>query len=72
MLLPLARGGGDARIREYCAATGTPADPTTLEALARAYWIARVGRDLRTFADRPARRRWMDENVHRPLAALAS
>ena len=71
-LWPLARDGGDERVRAYCEATGTPGDLDTLEALAIAYWLSRVGRDLRTFADRAGRRTWMAENVHRPLAALGN
>jgi hypothetical protein len=71
-LWPLARAGGDARVRGHCAAVGVPHDPATLEALAIAYWLTRVARDLRTFADRPARGDWMNDNVRRPLAELAS
>jgi aminoglycoside phosphotransferase (APT) family kinase protein len=70
-LWPLARSGGDARLRSHCAAVGVPDDPGTLEALAVAYWLTRVARDLRTFADRPARRDWMDANVRLPLTELA-
>jgi aminoglycoside phosphotransferase (APT) family kinase protein len=72
VLWPLARAGGDARMRSYCASTGTPGDRGTLEALAVAYWLVRVGRELRTFADRPRRPVWMTANLHAPLAALAS
>ncbi|HKH16906.1 MAG TPA: hypothetical protein VKA57_05220 [Solirubrobacteraceae bacterium] len=70
VLWPLTAAGGDAGIREYCAATGTPDDAGTLEALAVAYWLGRVARDLRTFADRAHRPDWMAGNVHRPLATL--
>ena len=70
-LWPLAREGGNREIGAYCEATSTPKDPATLEALAIAYWLTRVGRDLRTFADRSHRRFWMTENIHRPLAVLA-
>jgi aminoglycoside phosphotransferase (APT) family kinase protein len=69
-LWPLAAAGGSPDIRRYCAATATPADADTLEALAIAYWLGRVARDLRTFADRPHRPQWMADNVHRPLAEL--
>jgi aminoglycoside phosphotransferase (APT) family kinase protein len=69
-LWPLARAGNDARIRRYCERTGTAAEPRTLEALAVAYWLGRVARDLRTFGDRTARTTWMDVNFHGPLAAL--
>jgi aminoglycoside phosphotransferase (APT) family kinase protein len=71
VLLPLAHGGGDARMRRYCAATATPGAASTLEGLALAYWVSRVGRDLRTYQNRPGRRAWMDANLHRPLQALA-
>jgi hypothetical protein len=70
-LWPLARSGGDARLRSHCAAVGVPGDPATLEALAIAYWLTRVARDLRTFADRPARGDWMESNLGRPLTELA-
>jgi aminoglycoside phosphotransferase (APT) family kinase protein len=71
VLLPLAQGGGDARMRRYCAATATPGAASTLEGLALAYWVSRVGRDLRTYQNRPGRRAWMDANLHRPLEELA-
>ena len=70
-LWPLARAGGDARLRSHCAAVGVPDDPDTLEALAIAYWLTRVARDLRTFADRPVRGDWMESNLRRPLTELA-
>lgn len=70
VLWPLARAGGDRRMHEYAEATGTPRDPRTLEALARAYWVRRVARDLRDYPDRQVRRRWMAENVHIPLGEL--
>jgi aminoglycoside phosphotransferase (APT) family kinase protein len=70
VLLPLARRGGDERLRGYCAATGSRSDSGTLEALALAYWASRVGRDLRVYRDRPGRPRWMNDNLHRPLSEL--
>jgi aminoglycoside phosphotransferase (APT) family kinase protein len=70
-LWPLARAGGDVRLRSHCAAVGVRDDPATLEALAIAYWLTRVARDMRTFADRPARGDWMEANVRRPLMQLA-
>jgi aminoglycoside phosphotransferase (APT) family kinase protein len=69
-LWPLARAGGDARLRECCACTGVPADGATLDALAVAFWLSRVARDVRTFADRATRPTWIADNVHDPLAAL--
>jgi aminoglycoside phosphotransferase (APT) family kinase protein len=71
VLLPLARDGGDARMRRYCAATATPSGASTLEGLALAYWVSRVGRDLRTFENRPSRRAWMEANLHQPVRELA-
>lgn len=71
VLLPLAQRGGDARMRRYCAATATPSEASTLEGLALAYWVSRVGRDLRTYENRPSRLAWMDANLHRPLRELA-
>jgi aminoglycoside phosphotransferase (APT) family kinase protein len=71
VLLPLAKRGGDARMRRYCEATATSSSPPTLEGLALAYWVSRVGRDLRTYENRPRRKAWMDANLHQPLAKLA-
>lgn len=70
-LWPLARRGGDARLQAYCRATGTPSEPEVLEALVTAYWLNRVARDLRTFADRGERPAWLEANLHEPLAHLA-
>jgi len=70
-LWPLARRGGDARLQAYCRATGTPSVPEVLEALVTAYWLTRVARDLRTFADRGDRPAWLEANLHEPLAHLA-
>jgi hypothetical protein len=69
-LWPLARAGGDRRLREACLATGTPSDAATLTALAVGYWLSRVARDVRTFPDRLARPDWMAVNVVRPLGQL--
>jgi aminoglycoside phosphotransferase (APT) family kinase protein len=71
VLWPLAQAGGDARMRRYCEATGTPRSASTLEGLALAYWVSRVGRDLRTYQNRPSRAAWMDANLHEPLRQLA-
>ena len=70
VLWPLVRAGGDRRMHEYAEATGTPRDARTLRALARAYWLRRVARDLRDYPDRQVRRRWIAENIHAPLAEL--
>jgi len=69
-LWPLAAAGGTPEIRRYCETTATPSRSGTLEALAIAYWLGRVARDLRTFSDRPHRPQWMADNVHQPLAEL--
>ena len=69
-LWPLARRGDDPALLAYCEATELP--PDALEPLAVAYWLERVARDLRTFADRAGRLAWIDVNVLRPLAALDS
>lgn len=70
VLWPLARAGGDERLRRYSDATETPADVRTLEALTVAYWLDRLARDLRPFHDHPRRPGWLAENVDAPLAAL--
>jgi aminoglycoside phosphotransferase (APT) family kinase protein len=70
VLLPVAQRGGDSCMRRYCEATATPAAAWTLEGLALAYWVSRVGRDLRSYANRPSRRAWMDANLHQPLGKL--
>jgi aminoglycoside phosphotransferase (APT) family kinase protein len=71
-LWPLARAGGDARIRAYCAATETPGEPATLLALSEAYWLTRVARDLREFSDRARRDEWLELNLRRPLREIRS
>jgi Phosphotransferase enzyme family len=71
-LWPLARAGGDTRLRRCLARTGAPDDPATLEGLAVAYWLSRVARDVRTFADRTRRPTWMAVNLVNPLANLLS
>jgi len=70
IIWPLARAGGDERVREYCMRTGTPSDTRTLEDLAKAYWTVRVARAVKLSSRRRANRRWMEQNVHRPLAEL--
>jgi hypothetical protein len=70
VLWPLARSGGDLNLRSYCEATGTPADPETLLALAQAYWLARTARDVEAFpsARTPS---WLELNLRRPLDYVA-
>lgn len=45
-------------------------DPATIEALVWAYWLGRLARDVRTFADRASRGAWLDLNLQRPLNAI--
>ena len=71
VLRPLALVGGDERIRRYCAASGIPADPKTLEAFTVSWWLQRVAHDLRDCPDKLARPRWLEENVVAPLVTLA-
>jgi hypothetical protein len=71
MLWPLVQEGGDERIDEYCAGTGTPCDQRTLEALAASYWIVRLARRLRPyFGDTPPPTQWLAENLHDPIELL--
>jgi glycosyltransferase involved in cell wall biosynthesis len=70
LIWPLARSGGDERMRAYADRTGTPADARTLEALAVASWLAHVARDLVPYAHRQ-RAAWLEPNVAAPLRALA-
>lgn len=72
ILWPLARAGGDAWMREHCAARGLDSDPRVLEALAVAYWLTRVARDLTMFPDRQTRVEWLQLNVVEPARALAA
>jgi glycosyltransferase involved in cell wall biosynthesis len=69
LVWPLARSGGDDRMRAYAHRTGTPADAGTLEALAVASWLAHVARDLLPFAHRQ-RAAWLEQNVGDPVRAL--
>jgi aminoglycoside phosphotransferase (APT) family kinase protein len=71
VLLPLARTGGDERIRAYCSATGTPADPGTLTALAAAYWANRAARAIRDWPLRARLPDWVADNLQRPLRELS-
>ncbi len=72
VLWPLARAGGDARMHEHCAARGVDPDPHVLEALAIAYWLTRVARDLLTFPDRAGRPAWLALNVVEPARDLTA
>jgi aminoglycoside phosphotransferase (APT) family kinase protein len=62
-LIPWARQGGDALTRRYCAAVGFEPDPETLEALVLAYWLDRLGYQIRTHRYRHSQERWLARNV---------
>jgi phosphotransferase family enzyme len=70
VLWPLGREGGDRRTRDYCAAASVPVARGTLEALAIAYWLDRLARDLRPFIERATHAPWLDVNARAPLAEL--
>jgi hypothetical protein len=70
VLLPLARQGGDERIRAYCEATNTPPEVDLLEAVVGVYWVSRTARSVREHPLRAERKSWVDENVRRPLDLL--
>jgi hypothetical protein len=70
VLWPLNRDGGNRLMRDYCAATGVRLAAPTLEALAIAYWLDRLARDLRPFVERGAHAAWLDVNARAPLAEL--
>lgn len=62
-LLPAARAGGDAPMRTYCERLGLALSPVQLEAIAIAWWLERVARELQTYGDRVKRPIWIQENV---------
>ncbi len=68
-LLPLARSG-DPGLAGVCERLGVAAAPASVEALVVAYWLGRVARDVRMFADRQGRSAWMEQNVWAPLRAF--
>lgn len=72
VLWPLAQGGGDQRIRLYCADTGTPCDVRTLEGLTMAHWLLRTARAGLNRVERMGYRRWFDDNIAVPLTQLRS
>jgi Phosphotransferase enzyme family len=71
-LLPWAQRGSDAATREYCRRVGVEPLPDTLVALVAAYWLDRLAYQLATYADRAARRRWIERNVAFVLRTLAA
>ena len=70
VLLPLARSGGHERLIEYCRRLGLPHDPDTLEALAVAYWLNRVARQLAPLSVFPQREGWAQRNLRGPIREL--
>ncbi len=70
VLWPLAKRGGDERIRLYCAETGTPCDVRTLEGLAMAHWLLRTARDGLVRVERVRSRRWFADNILIPLTHM--
>ena len=72
VLWPLAASGGDEHIDAYHDATGMERSRATLLALAHAYWLIRVARDLERFHAGADRNEWVEINVRRPLAELRS
>jgi len=72
VLLPLARSGGDDRVREYCRRLELPQDPATLEALAVAYWLHRVARQLAPLSVFPQREGWAERNLRHPIRELTA
>jgi hypothetical protein len=69
-LLPSARSGGLPDVRELCRRISLEADPKLLAALAAAYWLDYVARQLELYADRAARPVWMRDNVSLVLRAV--
>ena len=68
-LLPWARAGGDELARDHLRRVGVTASPVLLEALALAYWLDFVARQLRVFGDRGASETWVRQNVDVVVAA---
>ncbi|MGZ4314570.1 MAG: aminoglycoside phosphotransferase family protein [Gaiellaceae bacterium] len=69
-LLPQARAGGDALVREYCARVGLKVTPELLVDLVLAYWLDRLAFELGAYADRRQRHRWVANNVDLVLDAV--
>jgi hypothetical protein len=72
VLWPLVRAGGNERIHAYCKAVGVSPDLETLEALAVAYWLGRVGRQLHPLAVFLQREGWKESNLHGPIRRLVA
>ena len=72
VLWPLVRAGGDDRVADYCRALDVPTDRETLESLAVAYWLSRVGRQLHPLSVFLQREGWMECNVSEPIRQLVA
>ena len=72
VLWPLVRAGGNERIHAYCKAVGVSPDLETLDALAVAYWLSRVGRQLHPLAVFLQREGWNERNLHGPIRKLVA
>jgi hypothetical protein len=69
-LMPYAAAGGDDLTRAYCERLGLELTTFQFEALAIAWWLDRVARELQNYGDRMRRPVWVDENVRSVLTAL--
>ncbi len=72
VLWPLVRAGGNEQIHAYCKAVGVSPDLETLDALAVAYWLSRVGRQLHPLAVFLQREGWNERNLHGPIRKLVA
>ena len=73
VLWPLVRAGGNERIAASTAeALGVSPDLQTLEALAVAYWLNRVARQLHPLAVFLQREGWAERNLHGPIRELVA
>lgn len=68
-LLPWARSGGDEVVRSYCSRIGLELG-SRLPMFVAAHWLDHVAYQVRTYADRPTRQRWVQRNVDHVIDAL--
>jgi hypothetical protein len=68
-LLPWAQAGGDDVVRGYCSRIGLELG-SRLPTFVAAHWLDHVAYQIRTYADRPTRRRWVAQNVDQVIDAL--
>ena len=71
-LIPWAQGPIDPSTAQYAAAVGFEADRDTLTALVAAYWLDRLGYQIRTHRFRRSQERWLVQNVDHVLDVLAA